>query len=356
MPAPQKKQLAELGQRVTPLEQRQTELDQRQAEWDQRQAELDQRQAELDQRQAELDRRQAEVGQRQDQLDQIQADLSQRQIGLDQRQAGLGQQQAQLGRQLGRFEPVKADLSELHRRLDKLQPIRVELDVLRRRLARLQPAELDLPEFYADFEERFRGAPELTRERQQDYLPFIEAAGAGTLEAPVLDLGCGRGQWLTLLREHGKFARGVDLNEPLLDRCRELGLQVTQANALQDLEACEPGSLGAVTGFHLIEHMPAYEQIRLVQLAFRALRPGGVLILETPNLDHLTVAARDFYLDPARVRPVPGELLEFAARQFGFGDVRTEGRSPGDDREAAQGWSRYEDLALIAIRPAAAAV
>jgi O-antigen chain-terminating methyltransferase len=253
---------------------------------------------------------------------------------------------------MGQLTELKAELRECHRRLEPLKPIRIEIDLLRRRLARLPLGELDMPEFYADFEERFRGPQELIRERAEYYLQFVESAGAGTPNAPVLDLGCGRGEWLNLLREHGKAAHGIDVNAPFLDRCRADGLEVTRADALQHLEACEPASLGAVTGFHIIEHMPACEQIRLVQLAFRALRPGGVLILETPNLDHLKVAAHDFYLDPTHVRPVPAGLLDFTARHVGFSDVRTEGRSPGSDGEAAQGWSCYKDLALIAFRSA----
>jgi O-antigen chain-terminating methyltransferase len=283
------------------------------------------------------------------------AELGQKTTELGQRQMEFDQRQTKLGQQIGQIAAVKAQWQECRRGLGQLKPMKLELDLLRRRMAGLRPGQLDLPSFYADFEKRFRGEQQMVRERQQYYLQFIDEAGAGTPEARVLDLGCGRGEWLTLLREHNKFAHGVDLNDPFLDLCRGRGLEVTKADALEYLTTCEPASLGAVTGFHIIEHMVAFEQIRLVQLAFRALRPGGVLILETPNLENLQVAAHDFYLDPTHVRPVPAKLLDFTARQVGFGDVRTEGRAPCEDGDAAQGWSRYQDLALIAFRSAAEA-
>ena len=252
---------------------------------------------------------------------------------------------------LSQIENGKAEL-ELHsERSAQIGPLKVELDVLSRRLDRIAPFPAGQDELYASLEDRFRGSTDEIRERQEYYVPFVQAAEAGTPEAPVADLGCGRGEWLSALRNHGKIAYGIDLNEVFIDRCQREGLTIKRDDALHHLESIVPASLGAVTGFHIIEHLPGDQQIRLVQLAFRALRPGGIMILETPNPEHLSVTALRFYLDPTHLRQVPIALLQFLAEHTGFQDVRIERRSPSGDGEASQGWSQYQDYAVIAVRP-----
>ena len=252
---------------------------------------------------------------------------------------------------LSQIENGKAEV-ELHsERSAQIGPLKVELDLLSRRLDRIAPFPAGQDELYASLEDRFRGSTDEIRERQEYYVPFVQAAEAGTPEAPVVDLGCGRGEWLSILRNHGKVAYGIDLNEVFIDRCQREGLTVKRDDAFHHLESVVPASLGAVTGFHIIEHLPGDQQIRLVQLAFRALRPGGIMILETPNPEHLCVTALRFYLDPTHLRQVPIALLQFLAEHTGFQDVRIERRSPSGDGEASQGWSQYQDYAVIAVRP-----
>lgn len=257
----------------------------------------------------------------------------------------------EVSQRLLQIEEGAAGLVHHSKRLTQVGAMQVELDLLSRRLDRLAPVPSGDDGFYADLEDRFRGSTEEICKRQEFYVPFIQAAGAGTAEAPVADLGCGRGEWLGLLRDHGLTAYGVEQNTVFLDRCDQENLALKREDVFFHLESVPPASLGAITGFHIIEHLPANQQIRLVQLAFRALRPGGVLILETPNPEHLSVAALRFYVDPTHVRPVPAVLLQFIAEHAGFREIRIERRSPSRDGEASQGWSQYQDYALIAVRP-----
>lgn len=171
--------------------------------------------------------------------------------------------------------------------------------------------------FYRAFEDRYRGARETIKERLQAYLPFLAPLQAQGKPA-ALDLGCGRGEWLELLGEQGFDARGIDLDEGMLAACRERGLAVQNQDALAALRACPDGSLALVSSFHLVEHLP-FDLVReLVSEALRALQPGGLLVMETPNPENLTVGATSFYLDPSHLHPLPPSLLSFATDHAGF--------------------------------------
>jgi O-antigen chain-terminating methyltransferase len=246
--------------------------------------------------------------------------------------------------------PSRADLAVLEERLKRLEAAAPDPDAVRQQLDPATAARLD-DRFYALFQDKFRGSIEEIRKRQEYCLAFIEAAGAGASETPILDLGCGRGEWLKLLRDAGKIATGLECNEIFIERCRKEGLCIERGEAMQHMESIAPASVGAITGFHIIEHLPADQQIRLVQLAFRALRPGGVLILETPNPENLNVAALWFYVDPTHIRPIPSTLLEFVAKYVGFVNISIERRAPLDESETPLGWSRFQDYALVAFRP-----
>jgi SAM-dependent methyltransferase len=170
---------------------------------------------------------------------------------------------------------------------------------------------------YFELERRYRGTEEEIRERIARYLPWVEAAGGG----PVLDLGCGRGEALALLHDHGIEARGVDDSARMVATCRARGLAADQGDLFAALAAAPPGSLGAVTSFHVVEHLPIGALDRLVRLAWGALRPGGVLVLETPSPLSLVVAARNFWLDPTHVRPVHPESLRLMYELAGFDPI-----------------------------------
>ena len=180
---------------------------------------------------------------------------------------------------------------------------------------------------YLELEERFRGGEEDIAGRVAIYLPYLERGGA------VLDLGCGRGELLALLGERGVEARGVDSSDEMVRRCREQGLEAETADLMDALERAGESSLGGVISLHVIEHLPAAMLPRLAALAWRALRPGGVLILETPNPMSLVVGARNFWLDPTHQRPVHPKLLSFLMEQAGFDPIEVlELRPFADDK------------------------
>lgn len=171
---------------------------------------------------------------------------------------------------------------------------------------------------YLELERRYRGTEEEILDRISVYLPWLKSIPAG---APVLDLGCGRGESLALLRDQGIPARGVDSSARMVALCQERGLEAVEGDLFATLAGVEEESLGAVVSFHVIEHLPVGALDRLVRLAYRALRPGGVLILETPSPLSMVVAARNFWLDPTHVRPVHPESLKLMYELAGFDPV-----------------------------------
>ncbi len=178
------------------------------------------------------------------------------------------------------------------------------------------------PAVYSLFEERFRGSPEDVSRKQRSYLPFL--AGA---PGPVLDVGCGRGEFLDLLREAGLPASGVEVNPIGAAECRSRGLDVVEGDGLAFLAGRPGGSLGAVVALQVVEHWTPEGVFAFLREARRALAPGGLLVAETINTDSLS-AWKAFFLDPSHVRPVPPEALRFLAQAAGFADVRIELLSP----------------------------
>jgi SAM-dependent methyltransferase len=168
---------------------------------------------------------------------------------------------------------------------------------------------------YLELERRYRGTEEEIAGRLEVYLPYLGRTPAGR---EVVDLGCGRGEALALMAGAGIAARGVDASAEMVSRCRERGLAARQGDLFQALAAEPPGSLGGVVSFHVIEHLPPIAVARLTQLAWRALAPGGLLVLETPNPLSVVVAARSFWLDPTHVRPVHPETLRLFCELAGF--------------------------------------
>ncbi len=178
-----------------------------------------------------------------------------------------------------------------------------------------------LDEFYPAFEDKFRGERDDIKGRVAVYVPRLADAGLGTSEAPVLDLGCGRGEWLELLNDRGLRARGVDTNRTMLARCRAMGLDVTEADALASLTETPTASLGAVTGFHLVEHLPLPYLVSMLKETARTLRHGGIAIFETPNPENVLVGSHTFYLDPTHLNPIPPATLKFFIEAAGLRDV-----------------------------------
>ncbi len=170
---------------------------------------------------------------------------------------------------------------------------------------------------YRNLERTFRGSRDEVREMLAAYLPDVERIGG-----PVVDVGCGRGEWLELLREAGVESYGVDLNDTFVDDNRKRGLDVRLEDAISHLNGLPPATVGVITGFHLAEHLPFDTLVDLLDASHRALRRGGLLILETPNPQNLVVGSANFWIDPTHLKPLHPLFLEFLALERGF--ARTE--------------------------------
>jgi O-antigen chain-terminating methyltransferase len=202
---------------------------------------------------------------------------------------------------------------------------------------------------YVQFEDRHRGTREEIRDRQRGYLELFRDA------APVLDVGAGRGEFLELCREAGIEARGIDLDAAMVARCREAGLAAEQGDALAYLAALPDGSLGGIFSAQVIEHIPPEALVALVRLAYRKLRPGGVLLCETPNPACLTVFSGAFYVDLSHVKPIHPEAARFVLEAAGFRDIEIRYVNPvppdGKLQRLEPFWymRRYEEVFLSQI-------
>lgn len=178
------------------------------------------------------------------------------------------------------------------------------------------------PKFYHAFEERYRGPRDLIKRRLGVYLPFIEPLRRLYADCAAVDLGCGRGEWLELLQQHGFKAHGVDIDESMLAICMELSLAATREEATTHLKTLTDDSHCIISGFHLAEHISFDALEVLIAEALRVLKPGGLLILETPNPENIAVGTNNFYLDPTHIRPIPPLLLSFLPEYYGFERVK----------------------------------
>jgi len=174
-----------------------------------------------------------------------------------------------------------------------------------------------LDALYAAFEDQFRGNREDIKERQRIYLPLVQRSLEET-EGEAVDVGCGRGEWLELLREQGLRGLGVDTNHVVIKQCRERGLDIAENDAVSYLRSVSNGSLGAVTGFHIVEHLPFDILIRLLDETVRTLKTGGIAIFETPNPQNVLVGSNNFYFDPTHRNPIPSLTLKFLAEARGL--------------------------------------
>src|SRR5450755_917787 len=206
--------------------------------------------------------------------------------------------------------------------------------------------------FFVALGDEFRGAPELIKERLRIYSPMVRDAA---LQGPALDLGCGRGEWLELMREAEIEAIGVEQNQALAAACAAKKLQVVECDFTAFLEQSPPEHWGVVTGFHIIEHLGWPAWYGCLREIHRVLCPGGMTILETPNPANLLTAANRFYLDPTHRHPLPDALLAFAAKSVGFGSIEIlplhpagESASGSGDSAISQALNGPQDYALIA--------
>lgn len=252
---------------------------------------------------------------------------------------GVGAIRTEMAELAQRYELAHAELAasderlgalrdDLDRRLAdvriRLAQVDVLLDVVRRHLPEPPPqAELaGLPgafeSLYGPFEEALRGSYETVRERVREYLDDVRRVPS---DSPVLDVGCGRGEWLDVLGEAGIPAYGIEVSARAVEAGRSNGLDMRLADAREHLGGLAERSLRAITAIHVAEHLATDDLIGFLDLAVRAIEPGGLLVLETPNPENLIVGASSFYLDPTHRNPLPPALLAFLVEARGFAEV-----------------------------------
>jgi O-antigen chain-terminating methyltransferase len=198
--------------------------------------------------------------------------------------------------------------------------------------------------------ESFRGSEDEIRHRMDRYLSDLQPKG------PVLDLGCGRGELLLLLREAGVEATGVEGDPALAEAARRRGLEIVEGDVLEVLKDQDPESRGAVTAVHLFEHLTSAKLIAALAEIRRVLRPGGLLIAECPNPHSLRVGASLYWQDPTHERPLLPETLELMLRAAGFELDRRELLHPFPpdqllaDDEGGSGAVTDLEISMLAVR------
>lgn len=181
----------------------------------------------------------------------------------------------------------------------------------------------EISKVYMDFENKFRGTREEIQERLKLYISIIEKLDIenGHDNTTVLDIGCGRGEWIELLKNNRFRHVGVDSNSDMIKACNRLNLYALQSDALEYLQGLADESIHAVTGFHIVEHVGIEKLIYILKECKRVLKKKGVIIFETPNPENLIVGACNFYIDPTHKNPIPPMQLQFLAEQVGLVNI-----------------------------------
>jgi len=240
-------------------------------------------------------------------------------------------------RQAAAQESQAAELHEFRTKMEtSLQNMRMDLVLQERRLSLLleearkrlpQPLAPDqlqilktekdhlLDSLYCSLEDQFRGTRKDIKEKARSYLPIL---GDANITTDIVDIGCGRGEWLEVLKEAGLAARGIDTSRIMIEECKGRGLQASEGEAITYLRSQADNSLSAITAFHFVEHLPLETLISFLDEIARTLKPGGLVILETPNPENILVGACNFYLDPTHRNPIPSQTMQFLLESRGL--------------------------------------
>ena len=178
-----------------------------------------------------------------------------------------------------------------------------------------------MDKFYKSFEDKFRGDKSEIKKRLLAYEPFLQILKQNDEKPAAVDLGCGRGEWLEILKQNSFAAHGCDVSDEMIKECKKNALEAKNQGAIEFLSKLEDSSLALVSAFQLAEHLEFSELCELIKQARRVLKDGGILILETPNPENLRVATLTFYLDVTHVKPIPPMLLEYLCEFEGFSDT-----------------------------------
>jgi O-antigen chain-terminating methyltransferase len=239
---------------------------------------------------------------------------------LDERIENLDQQQ-----KIG-LQSMRERVSKAERKLRRVLYVLTDDQKAGERLKierQAMPSQALEPNFdYFGFEEKFRGSAEDIKARQRAYVEYFQG------QNDILDIGCGRGEFLELLREAGIKVTGVDLDLDMVLYCREKGLNVIQEDGFAYLDSLPDEALGGVFAAQVIEHLESKQIIELVKLCQRKLRPGGILILETLNPKCLMIFAESFYMDFSHIKPIHPEAMKFLLESTGFLNIELKFSAP----------------------------
>jgi O-antigen chain-terminating methyltransferase len=216
---------------------------------------------------------------------------------------------------------IDALASQTAQQAARIEGLLNEQRELRRRFADDDQARMAA--WYQALQDDYRGHGAEVGHRFQNYLDELASIPQDLLaRAPIVDLGCGAGDWLCVLKMQGMDARGVDSSADAVRRARAQFCDVECGDLLEYLEALPSGGVAAVTSMQVVEHLPWPAVFRLFSEAFRVLAPGGLLLIETPNPENLQVSGYGFWLDPTHRRPMPSPLLLHLAKFLGFDHCR----------------------------------
>lgn len=172
--------------------------------------------------------------------------------------------------------------------------------------------------FYLDFENTFRGSRASIMNRISVYNDLLYLIFKRNPQAKLLDIGCGRGEWLQNCRDNGYEALGIDDNQDMVDFSNDLGLNAIKAEAKLFVKSCNSNSYDFITLFHIIEHLKDEDLLSLLIDCQRILKPDGLLLIETPNIDNLQVSTRTFYIDPTHINHINPDYIDFLLKRVGF--------------------------------------
>ena len=170
--------------------------------------------------------------------------------------------------------------------------------------------------FYIEFEDNFRGSLDQIYDISSNYDGLIQHILDTDDDPTLLDIGCGRGEFLHKCSKLGFRAQGIELNPQMALICRENGLQIEEGDAMTLLKDLPDSNFSLITAFHLIEHI-SFESINLLlKECKRILKSDGIIVLETPSIDNLSVSSRLFYIDPTHINPINSDLLIFLLKRM----------------------------------------
>jgi SAM-dependent methyltransferase len=273
---------------------------------------------------------------------------------------------------LGRFRDSTISLCEEQRK--GLQLMRRDLLSLQDIMERALPAGNDVNDptrsglaerlnaYYVAFEDFHRGSEDDLRVKLKPYLELFELYREDSQRRKILDVGCGRGEWLGLLGQQGIAAYGLDANPLMVAECRRRNLGVVESDVLGHLRGLPSSSLSGITGFHIVEHLPFEVLFGIFAEAYRVLAEGGIVAFETPNPENVLVGSHTFYHDFTHRNPVTPSSLSFLARYHNFEGIRILRLNPYPEGAKVSGHDPLtervnghlcgpQDFGLIAYKP-----